>query len=103
LNNAATRSLSATLRADSFNIEGTQVGDQVGMVRYRSRWDILKMAVEIAGKRVDLHKWASLEKTQVFPVKPFFNLTFLRTTVAILLLGLGTLLPFLLMGFLELF
>ena len=32
------------------------------MVRYRSRRDMLKMAVEIAGKGVDVHKWAALEK-----------------------------------------
>ncbi|WP_345101665.1 hypothetical protein [Candidatus Villigracilis vicinus] len=31
------------------------------MVRYRSRRDMLKMAVEIAGLGFDIHKWASLE------------------------------------------
>ena len=51
--------------------------DQVGMVRYRSLRDMLKMAVEVAGMGVDIHKWASLEKTQVSPVKPFFSLAFI--------------------------
>jgi hypothetical protein len=59
--------------------------DQVGMVRYRSRRDMLKMAVEIAGLGVDIHKWASLEKTQVFPVKPIVNLFFIRGAMAVLL------------------
>lgn len=59
--------------------------DQVGIVRYRSRRDMLKMAVEIAGNRVDIHKWASLEKTQVFPVKPMVNLFMIRVAVAVLL------------------
>jgi hypothetical protein len=59
--------------------------DQVGMVRYRSRRDMLRMAVEIAGLGVEIHKWASLEKTQVFPVKPLIHLNFIRGTVAVLL------------------
>jgi hypothetical protein len=65
--------------------DGADDWDQVGMVRYRSRRDMLNMAVEIAGQRVDLHKWAALEKTQVFPVKPLVNLVLIRTTVALLL------------------
>jgi hypothetical protein len=52
--------------------------DQVGMVRYRSRRDMLKMAIEIAGRGVDIHKWAALEKTQVFPVRPIVNLFLIR-------------------------
>jgi hypothetical protein len=60
--------------------------DQVGVVRYRSRRDMLKMAVEIAGLGFDIHKWASLEKTQVFPVKPIVSLFFVRGIVAVILL-----------------
>ncbi len=59
--------------------------DQVGMVRYRSRRDMLKMAVEIAGIGIDIHKWASLEKTQVFPVKPVISLFFVRGMIAVFL------------------
>jgi len=70
--------------------------DHAAMVRYRSRRDMLKMAVEIAGKGVDVHKWASLEKTQVFPVKPLFNLALVRTTVALLLFMIAILAHFLL-------
>jgi hypothetical protein len=57
--------------------------DQVGLVRYRSRRDMLKMALEIAEKGVDVHKWAALEKTQVFPVHPLVSLTFIRASVAV--------------------
>lgn len=60
--------------------------DQVGMVRYRSRRDMLKMAVEIAGLGFDVHKWAALEKTQVFPVQPIVSLFFVRGMVAVILL-----------------
>ncbi len=43
------------------------------------------MAVEIAGNGSDIHKWAALEKTQAFPVKPIVSLSFVRATVAVLL------------------
>lgn len=58
--------------------------DQVGIVRYRSRRDMLKMAVEIAGLGVDVHKWAALEKTQVFPVRPIISLALIRGFVFLL-------------------
>ncbi len=73
--------------------------DQVAMVRYRSRRDMLKMAVEIAGNGSDIHKWAALEKTQVFPVRPMLNLVFIRASVAILLAGITISVQWLLSGF----
>ncbi len=69
--------------------------DQVGIVRYRSRRDMLKMAVEIAGLGFDIHKWASLEKTQVFPVKPVVSLFFVRGTIAVLLFTVMAVINFL--------
>jgi hypothetical protein len=65
--------------------------DHVSMVRYRSRRDMLKMAAEIAGKGVDVHKWAALEKTQVFPVKLLFNLNLIRIMVAVVLFAVAML------------
>jgi hypothetical protein len=72
--------------------DGADDWDQVAMVRYRSRRDMLKMAVEIAGKGVDIHKWAALEKTQVFPVRPLVSLIFIRATVAMMLFVIAALL-----------
>ena len=66
--------------------------DHVAMVRYRSRRDMFKMAIEIAGKGVDIHKWAALEKTQVFPVRPLVSLVFIRATVAGLFFAIAMLL-----------
>jgi len=71
--------------------EAGEEWDHVAMVRYRSRRDMLKMAVEIAGLGVDVHKWASLEKTQVFPVKPLFNLNLIRVMVAVVLFAVAIL------------
>jgi len=64
---------------------GADDWDQVGIVRYRSRRDMLKMAIEVAGLGVDIHKWAALEKTQVFPARPIFSLTLLRGILFLLL------------------
>jgi hypothetical protein len=66
--------------------------DQVLAVRYRSRRDMLKMVIDLAGKGIEIHKWASIEKTRVFPVKPFLSLVFVRTSVAIVLAAVGALL-----------
>ena len=72
--------------------------DHVAMVRYRSRRDMLKMALELAGSGADIHKWAALEKTQVFPVKSLFNLTFIRGIVAVLLFVIALISKLILMG-----
>ncbi len=70
---------------------GTDDWDRVAMVRYRSRRDMLKMALEVAEKGIDMHKWASLEKTQVFPVRPLIHLPALRLAVALILVGIALL------------
>lgn len=48
--------------------------------------EMLKMSVDIAGLGIDIHKWAALEKTQIFPVKPVVHMAFVRVIVAALLL-----------------
>ena len=58
-----------------------------GIVRYRSRRDMLKMAIEVAALGMDIHTWAAPEKTQVFPVKPLLHLAFVWMIVAALLLA----------------
>jgi hypothetical protein len=63
--------------------DGADNWDAVGIVRYRSCRDMLKMAAELAGTGADIHKWASIEKTQVFPVKPLLHLASIRGIVAV--------------------
>lgn len=72
--------------------EDSDVWDQVGIVRYRSRRDMLEMALALARSDGGIHKWASLEKTHVFPVEPVFDLVFVRGAVAVVLIALGVLL-----------
>lgn len=62
---------------------------RVVVVRYRSRRDLLEMVAALAGRDVAVHKWASIERTQVFPVKPLFSFVAVRGFVATLLIALG--------------
>ncbi|WP_281784140.1 hypothetical protein [Sinimarinibacterium flocculans] len=66
--------------------------ERVALVRYRSRRDLVEMVVDLAGAGVGIHKWAAIEKTQVFPTRPVFSLFFVRMPVAVLLIALGGLL-----------
>lgn len=64
---------------------------RVAIVRYRSRRALLEMVEQIAGNPVGVHKWASIERTEVFPVRAEFTLIFARGFVAALLAALGAL------------
>lgn len=72
--------------------EGADAWHYVAMVRYRSRRDFLRFA--IASNQADkfVHKWAAIEKTHIFPVKPVISLFTVRLTLGLLLLSLGLLL-----------
>jgi hypothetical protein len=71
---------------------------RVAIVRYRSRRDLLEMIVDLAGQGVAVHKWASIEKTQVFPVQSPFSLIFVRGLVAVVIVLFGLLLHVALKG-----
>lgn len=62
--------------------EGADVWHYVAMVRYRSRRDFLRFALAIQSKGIVVHKWAALEKTHVFPVRPLVSLILVRSVVA---------------------
>jgi len=68
---------------------GDEQWDRVAIVRYRSRRDMLEMVADLAGQGVAVHKWASIEKTQVFPTATIFSLVFVRGVVAAMLVALG--------------
>ena len=61
-----------------------QPWDFVGLVRYRSVRDMLKMVSEPVMMELAPHKWASIEQTHVFPVRPQASLVMVRLTVAVL-------------------
>ncbi|MBK9623364.1 MAG: hypothetical protein IPO38_02045 [Rhodocyclaceae bacterium] len=74
---------------------GDMEWDRVAVVRYRSRRDLFKMAHEIAPLGVAIHKWASIERTQVFPVAPILSLFTVRALVATILAVIGAVIHFL--------
>ena len=64
---------------------GADAWHYVAMVRYRSRRDFLRFALAIERNDIAVHKWAAIEKTHVFPVRPLVSLIFVRGAVAVLL------------------
>jgi len=72
--------------------EGADAWHYVAMVRYRSRRDFVRFALESSKANIFVHKWAAIEKTHVFPVKPIISLIMVRGTVAALFLLTGAVL-----------
>ena len=68
----------------------------VAMVRYRSRRDFVRFATRANQADKFMHKWAAIEKTHVFPVKPLISLFAVRTLLALALFCVGTILTALL-------
>ena len=64
----------------------------VALVRYRSRRDFLNFAIEIERRGISVHKWAAIEQTQVFPVRPLISVFSARLNMAVVcaLLAWGT-------------
>jgi hypothetical protein len=64
------------------NAEPWQV---VAMIRYRSRRDFIRSVSAVMGKDVMIHKWAAIDTTHVFPVRPIFSFIAVRWAVALLI------------------
>jgi hypothetical protein len=62
--------------------DGADDWHYVAMVRYRSKRDFLRFAVAIQQADIAMHKWAALEKTHVFALRPVVSLIFVRGAVA---------------------
>lgn len=71
--------------------DGADQWHYVAMVRYRSKRDFLRFALMIERKDIAVHKWAAIEKTHVFPVRPLVSLILVRTAVALVLVIAGAL------------
>jgi len=67
--------------------EGTDFFEEVGIVRYRSRRDMLEMASSPSFQAAEPHKWASMEKTVVVPTRKIILLDPSIIVPALLLLG----------------
>ena len=76
---------------DVIGVEGVDVWDMGGLVRYRSRRDFLEIVTDPAFSGKHHFKAAALEKTIAFPVEPDFNLGDPRLLIGLLLLALTAL------------
>ena len=65
--------------------EGDGGWHYVAMVRYRSRRDFLRFALMSSQRHSFIHKWAAIDKTHVFPVKPVISLVLVRALVGMLM------------------
>mgnify|MGYP002047717793 FL=1 len=72
---------------DVIGVEGVDVWDMGGLVRYRSRRDFLEIVTDPAFSGKHHFKAAALEKTIAFPVEPDFNLGDPRLLIGLLLLA----------------
>ena len=77
--------LVASVQGRFLDFEGADEWDQLAMVRYRSRRDMFEFALELGERDQGVHKWASVEKTHVFPAKPVISLVMVRVLVAVVL------------------
>lgn len=71
--------------------EGADAWHYVAMVRYRSRRDFVRFAIQGNQAEKFVHKWAAIEKTHIFPVKPVISLFTVRIALGLLLLSIGLL------------
>ena len=76
---------------DVIGVEGVDIWDIGGLVRYRSRRDFLEIVTDPAFSGKHHFKAAALEKTIAFPVEPDFNLGDPRLLIGLLLLALTAL------------
>ncbi|MEY2624272.1 MAG: hypothetical protein RL412_47, partial [Pseudomonadota bacterium] len=56
-----------------------------------SRRDFIRSVTAVVGKNVMVHKWAAIDTTHVFPVRPMFSFIAVRSAVALLLAAVASL------------
>lgn len=71
--------------ADFIVPDGADEWHYVALVRYRSRRDFLRFAQQSSRADKFVHKWAAIEKTHIFAVRPMLSLFMVRTLVALVL------------------
>lgn len=74
---------------DVWGIEGAENWTAGALVRYRSRRDLMNLAVQVGPSGVHDFKTAALQKTIAFPLDPWFQLGDPRFVLALILLVIG--------------
>ena len=76
---------------DIWGIEGAEDWTTVGLMRYRSRRDLVEIAVNPAFQGPHEFKIASMTKTIAFPIDPWFQLGDPRFVLALVFVAIGAL------------
>lgn len=77
---------------DMWGIEGAEHWDQGGLVRYRSRRDLLEQVATIredGGDGIHAFKIAAIEKTIAYPLDPWFHMGDPRIVLALIFAVIG--------------
>jgi len=77
---------------EQFGIEGAEHWSQAGLMRYRSRRDLMEIATNDAFGDAHLYKVAAMSKTFAFPIDPWAQLGDPRLVLLLVLALLGLLL-----------
>lgn len=70
---------------DVWGIDGAERWDFGGIVRYRSRRDLMELVMSLLDSDIHAFKQAAIEKTIAFPIDPFFYAGDPRLLLALLL------------------
>jgi hypothetical protein len=81
----------ALITAESWGIEGAETWSSAGLMRYRSRRDLMDIATNPDFDAAHQYKIAAMSKTFAFAIEPQINLGDPRVTVGLVLLSLGLL------------
>jgi len=74
---------------DLWGIEGAEHWSTGGLVRYRSRRDVIEMALDALDSDLHRYKIAAMEKTIAFPLDPWFQLGDPRLVLALVFAVIG--------------
>ena len=74
---------------DLWGIEGGERWTMGGLVRYRSRRDLVELALATLDSDIHRYKIAAMEKTIAFPLDPWFQLGDPRLVLALVLAVIG--------------
>ena len=61
--------LGSTVKGKFIDEDNPEDWDVVALIRYRSVKDMMNMMIEMSETDLSQHKWASIEKTHVFPAQ----------------------------------
>ena len=82
--------LVSTVNGGFIDEDNPESWDVVALIRYRSVKDMMNMIIEMSETDLSLHKWASIEKTHVFPAQVQKSLFLPKTLVTLVFLILAS-------------